>query len=505
MFNPGQWKIERESGKRPGGIKGFFYWWLESEENESRYIVDLTVGAVIIFSIVIILAEVTYEPQKISFLIWSNWICLGIFIFEYLLRFWVNTDFIADWSNNSFLTAVKNKFFWMVKPYSVIDLVAILPFGALRTLRTFRFFRLARLLRVFKLARYSEGISGYIKELKKRSYEFTLLGLVVLGILLIGAILIFTIEKPVNEGIETFPDAIWWSVVTMTTVGYGDVYPASPAGRFVAAVLMLTSIGLVGGMGGLITSTIMERIETMREGRVEKIPFEKHIVFCGWTTCAKKVSETLASSGILDEKKLVVLTENERPDEDYLIAVSGDFSKPDKLKVVNAAKADFVIIFHETSKYVDEIMADRKAMITALQVESMNQKVHTVTELFDISNAGMVTDTLHGDEVVPKEDVDADLIINTIQNLGHTTKMFYNLSDFSDQRIMVSPPGQYFYGSDLPVSVKEFRKKLIEDDRREILLGLLDGEGEIDLNPSNETDITEDMNLYIIKESTGWI
>ena len=388
----------------------------------------------------------------------------------------------------------------MIQPFSIIDLVAIIPIGALRSLRMFRFLRLARLLRVLKLARFSTGFSGYLKEIKKRSFEFMTLGGVVFGILILAAIAIFTIEKQVNNDINTFNDALWWSVVTLATVGYGDVYPHTLAGKFVAALLMLTSIGIVGGIGGMITSTIMTRIDILREGRIDNIPFENHIVFCGWTPCAEKVAKFLAKEGVLDKRRLVVLTENEIPSEDYLLACKGDFSKPENLMRVNVDKSVFTVIFHETSENVDRMMADMKATLTVMQIESLNPDVYTITEVFNEENAKLITGQIKGDEIVFKELVDADLILNTIRNPGHTSELFYEISSLTGNRITVSSISRFFSEEEIPVTVKKLKRKLIDESEPVIFLGYMHEEDQnIVLNPPNRVEINGDYYLYFVE------
>ncbi len=503
-------RLDREKDSRPAGIRGFLYWWLESEENDRRYLVDLFIAGIIILSIVIIILDISYGPieRTPSWVTQTNFFCLLIFVVEYLCRFWINTDFLMDWKEKNLWTAVKNKLLWMVKPFSIIDLVAIIPVGALRSLRIFRFFRIARLLRVVKLGRYSAGFSGFVEELKNRSYEFIALTGVVCAVILIGATAIFTVESPHMEGslIQNFGDALWWATVTTTTVGYGDIYPKYLEGRLIATALMLTSIGIVGALGGILTSAMMERIRKMREGQIERITFKNHIVFCGWTDCAKKVAEMLYKMDLLDRKRLVVINEKEVPEVDYIMALEGDFSKPASLKTVNTGDADVVVVFYQMDDHLDYKQVTRRSVLTTLQAEKLNpeeEAPYTITEVFDRESASIITgQDIQGDETLDKEGFDANLILNTIQYPGHTTKMFYNLSNFTDQWIQLKEPTIYFSKDELPVDAGRFKQMLIEDQYNVTFLGVLEQrEKKPLLNPPDDYELTDSTSLYVVEES----
>jgi len=495
--------LNRSARKREPGFRGFLYWWFESEHNKRKKWLDGALVAVIVMSIVVIIAQVTLEPEVSAFLDAANAVCLTIFIIEYLCRFLVNTDFTYTRKNKGLARALLDKLRWMVRPFSIIDLVALVPAArSMRTLRLFRLLRLARLLRILKLARYSGGFTGYVQEFRKKAYEFLVLGFVTAGILTFAAITIFCVERPAgNEHIRNIGDAFWWSTVTLTTVGYGDAYPVTGVGRIVAGILMFTSIGTIAAMGGLVTSIIMERIKTLRAGRAERATLEEHIVFCGWTQCAAKVAKQLVKQGKLDETTLVVLTARDIPDEDYMLPCKGDFTDPENLAKVDAARAEFAVIFHETGDGIDHAMADRKAMLAVLQIEALNGEVHTITELFDEKNAEFVKGRSRGDEVIPKERIDAGLIVNTIVNAGHTSEMLYDLSDLEKNGLQVE------CAKDLKdvlrnarnISVGELKSRLLQGSSEYTFLGYLPEGGSTPvLNPPPRANISADTQLYLV-------
>ncbi|MEL7034838.1 MAG: ion transporter [Cyanobacteria bacterium J06592_8] len=178
-----------------------------------------------------------------------------IFACEYLVRFWV----------------AEQKFKFIFNPYSIIDLVAILPyfigFFNVSFLRILRWFRILRLIRFI-------NVKVYIFHLHTEdAVIFARILFTLLTIIFIFSGLIYQVESPVNPEIfKTFLDAVYFSVVTMTTVGFGDVVPLSEAGRFLTILMILTGIALIPWQVG---DLIKQLIKTA--GKVEVV-----CPGCGW-------------------------------------------------------------------------------------------------------------------------------------------------------------------------------------------------------------------------------
>lgn len=159
-----------------------------------------------------------------------------------------------------FVCATQKKVFFK---QSIFDLIAIIPFNAIFSLfRVFRIFRILRILKVIKLAKLARFI-GAGGRLKVRVNGFLrtngLIYILYLNIasVLLGAIGIYLLEK--GTTVQSYGDAIWWAFVTATTVGYGDIAPATPAGRCIAAVLMICGIGLISMLTGTIATYFTQK------------------------------------------------------------------------------------------------------------------------------------------------------------------------------------------------------------------------------------------------------
>jgi len=131
---------------------------------------------------------------------------------------------------------------------ALVDLVAILPFYlplVLTDLRILRLIRLFRLLRLLKMLRYSESLRIFTDVYRMKKSELAMVFMVILFLLVIASALIFHVEQEAQpEAFSSIPAAMWWGVATLTTVGYGDIYPITPLGKFLGAIIALLGIGL---------------------------------------------------------------------------------------------------------------------------------------------------------------------------------------------------------------------------------------------------------------------
>lgn len=139
-----------------------------------------------------------------------------------------------------------------------IDLIASIPF--LDFARAGRLIRLIRLVRVFRALKSTKLIYEHITQNKKQSV-LTSVALISILMIIFSSIAILQFEKDINSNIKTAEDAIWWSYVTITTVGYGDKYPITTEGRIIGAILMTTGVGIFGTFTALVSSWFIQKNE----------------------------------------------------------------------------------------------------------------------------------------------------------------------------------------------------------------------------------------------------
>ncbi len=160
---------------------------------------------------------------------------------------------------------------WRFFKANIPDLI-IVAVPMLRPLRILRSVRLLRLLRLARLAAFAvEGIHEARSILRRRGLSWVLL--IVAALVLVAAALVLNFEQDAPNGnISSYPDALWWAVTTITTVGYGDRFPLSPAGRGVAVVLMVAGIAMFGIVTASIAAYFVEqRAEQDLAGRLDQI------------------------------------------------------------------------------------------------------------------------------------------------------------------------------------------------------------------------------------------
>ena len=148
---------------------------------------------------------------------------------------------------------------------ALIDAAAILPFylGLVVDLRTLKLIRTLRVLRVFKLYRYNTALQNVLHGFRQVKHELAVVGFVVVIVIMVSAEAMYEFEHEMQpEKFARLSDSVWWSFVTLTTVGYGDVFPVTAGGRVIAMITMVLGIGIFGTFISLIGSSFLS---TMRE------------------------------------------------------------------------------------------------------------------------------------------------------------------------------------------------------------------------------------------------
>lgn len=245
-------------------------------------IFDAVIMILIFFSVASVFVMTFSLPAGVAgFLARMEQGALIVFSLEYLLRIWTADLLYPDCGPG------RARLKYMTSGMAVIDLIAILPcflpmiFPA--NLVSIRAFRLVRLLRIFKMNRYSDAILS-IREVFLRKLQEILVSIFFVFILLvIASLLIYYAEHDAQP--EQFANAfsgLWWAVATLTTVGYGDIYPVTAMGRIIGATIALLGIGMVAVPTGILSAGFVEFLEkkdrTPEEGENEPPRYCPH---CG--------------------------------------------------------------------------------------------------------------------------------------------------------------------------------------------------------------------------------
>ena len=181
-----------------------------------------------------------------------------IFTIEYLARVWSSID-LKERADSS---PIKGRIKYMLSPIALVDLIAILPFYlSLYFAMDLRFLRVLRLLRLFKLTRYSPALGALLDVVQKESDALLAAFVVLLMMLVISAGGIYILENELQpETFGSMPSSMWWAIITLTTVGYGDVVPTTTTGKMFGGLIGLIGIGMIALPAAIMASGFAENI-----------------------------------------------------------------------------------------------------------------------------------------------------------------------------------------------------------------------------------------------------
>ena len=381
-----------QASARYRGVKHFFHNLLENSDYPYKRYFDYAMIVLIFVSVFILVREVKFHVND-GWLFFNNYVISIIFLGEYLLRMWIYSDnskiAIEQYEKDLFLQRdfqlwravgkmLAKKFEYMRSISAIIDLLAIVPFfHELRLLRIFILFR------VFKLFRYTQSLKNFTSVLSSKKFEFLTLIIFVAIIMFVSAVLIYVMEaNNPDSPINTLFEAFYWSLVTISTVGYGDLAPVSEAGRSVAMVIIISGIAVLSFSTSIVVSAFTEKLDEIKEGKqLEDIRKSKRFyLLCGFDELGQQVASKLHRLG----RKVVVLDDNreriKRAEEHGFKALAYD---PAALESYHRMGIDL-------SKQVIAVLclrdSDVKNVYTALTIRSMNKEVRVLSVLVEQQN-----------------------------------------------------------------------------------------------------------------------
>ncbi|MBD3789887.1 MAG: NAD-binding protein [Campylobacterales bacterium] len=367
--------------KKYKSVKSFVRDILNNPLNPYKKYLDLTIVFLIISSVLILIYEVK-NPVPEWMYDYDFYVVSLIFLIEYILRVWVHNDMsqliIDAHKESEFLgkefqiasaikTGMMEKIHYMLTPSAIIDLLAIFP--AYRPLRVLRIFVLFRML---KLLRYTKSITQFTEVLSSKRFELLTLLFILIFIVLTAGLAIYVMEEEHNAHINSLFDGIYWALVTISTVGYGDISPVTDGGRSISMIAIVSGIAMISFATSVIVSAFSEKLVELKENRIiENVNKKKEfLIVCGYGQMAKMfIAQT-------DGQKynFVILEKDpqkaQQAQKDGYDVIQEDASRYETLSKFNAAHAKITVLCLASS--------DVENIYITLNAKSISRKIQVI-------------------------------------------------------------------------------------------------------------------------------
>lgn len=315
--------------------------------------------------------------------------------------------------------------------------------------------------------------------------------IVILVIVLCSGYLIAFFEPGVS-----FASGIWWSIVTLTTVGYGDISPSTPAGRIIAIFIMFFGIGLLGMLSASLATLLISK--RMRENKgmcASKV--SNHIIICEWNHRARAIIKELRADAQTENTPIVLVADiEEKPVDDANLFFVRGVVNEETLEKANLKKASTVVVLGDDS--VETTARDAKVVLTTLTIESMNPEVYSVVELVDKAHEQHCR-RANADEIIIGSELSSRLIASAASDHGISKVISELLSSSYGNELYSMAVDESMAGSkflDVFVSMKTTKNATV--------LGVQKGRGgKFISNPDADYIVSSDDLLLVISKDRG--
>lgn len=284
--------------------KRFFYHLLVNPESRIKSYFDGVMIALIMLSVYLLIYQVDTRLSNLDEELEQA--LVGLFIIEYLLRVWLHNDVhqlvLRHYETAQYLNCrirwlslarevFAKKLAFVLSPLAIIDLLAILPCYA-----PFAGMRMLLIFRLFKLFRYFKSLHLFAKVLGSKRFELYSLALLLGFLVFIGSTGIYLFEHPGNSlQVGSLFDAVYWAIVTVSSVGYGDIAPQTVGGRLVAIALILTGLGVLSFFISIVVSAFSDKIQDARDNQIyaELKRSKDYVIICGFGRVGRHIAMQL--------------------------------------------------------------------------------------------------------------------------------------------------------------------------------------------------------------------
>jgi len=464
----------------------------------SAFVWALILLSIVLYGLELWMGHKAFEERGLTLV---DKVILTAFAVELVLRVITFRPSAVDFYNHGHAGAIRahllGRLTFLFRPLIFVDLLTVIAvYPPLRGLRAMRLLRLLRTARVFKYSSPFRGIARAFEE-NRLLYAF---GFTIFGILVVlGGLSIYQAEVDANEDIATIGDGLWWAMVTLTTVGFGDITPVTPLGRIIGSALMVCGMVSLAMFAGIVGNTLLHYVLTMREEHLRLSQYVDHVIICGYTAGARGLLVALNEELDLDQRTVVIFAEGDRPTDVHpdFVWINGDATKESELDKVRMAFASTAIVVGSRKLRTQE--ADAQTILTAFTIRRYLQHhqvtpkrarpLYLVSEILDTENVDHAR-TAGVDEVIETTRFGFTLVAHAIDYPG-TAALMGGLAESRGHSLFV---GHFPEDIELPSSFGPVADRL-RDTERVLAVGLRDEKGRTTLNPTGSTVVTPTMQV----------
>ncbi|MBM75075.1 MAG: hypothetical protein CMK59_06725 [Proteobacteria bacterium] len=464
----------------------------------------LILASIILFFILLSLGPSHPATPYLEFI---DQFLLIAFALEYILRVLTYNPPVFELLKYGLLARIRahllGRFFFALHPLNLIDLLTVLGgYPALRGLRALRLLRLVRLLTLNQVFKYSNPFHGLIDAVEKNALLYSLAFSIIGTATVVGGVSIFLLEQEINPGINKLTDGLWWALVTLTTVGYGDISPITGIGRIVSGVLMISGMFTLALFAGVVGHTMLHSILSVREEQFRMSSTMNHLIICGYDPGARMLLDAVVEEFDPEKTHMVIFSKGTRPNDIPLTFewISGDPTKESELGKVRFSYASACIVVGQRDLLPQA--ADAQTILTIFTIRSFLKKqsitqrrkapLYITAEILDSENVNHAK-TAGADEVIETTKVGFSLLSHAVQHRGSADVIgliarpgFFNLYIGSlPQNLMIPAPYMEIEW--------EMKKRY-----NSILIGILKEDGEKLLKPEDTFTVTTEHQLIYL-------
>jgi voltage-gated potassium channel len=348
-----------------------------------------------------------------------------------------------------------------------------------------------------------------------RSFAGVRLVLIFAAVMLLSSLVVFFVEHTRNEGFVTFFDSLWWTIVTVSTVGYGDRYPVSVSGRVIAILIMFLGVGVMGTVTGRIASFLLERRMKAEKGLLSYEKLKGHFIICGWKREMDIFLRVILSNNQeLDSEQMVLINRasseeinNLRSDEllKNVRFVFGDYIEERDLLRAGIKDAGRVLVVADHFAQGNLQQIDSKTVMAVMTIKNLNKKAYVCAELLDTKFEKYLK-LSHCDEILLSREFSRSMLASAAQGVGTSHVVSALLAHEGGAQMTTIDLPDSFVGA----TYEEVRHYCNKDNRM-LLIGLLENTGNLLARKSEalrETQKNPDIHKIItdlrtIKELTA--